>query len=284
MFGLKVQNLTKHYQDGHGLVKAVDDVSFEVPFGSIMALLGPNGSGKTTSLDCVVGLTEPDAGEIFTIDQTGQHYRPFVGCISSKSEYYWMFTGNQLLANYRKLLGVAPARVQELIEHFDLSHRLNRKWHQYSSGEQMRLRIIIALLNDPKVLVLDEPTVGLDPIVAELLRDELRRCRELGKAIILTSHHMNDIEELADTVYFLKQGKVIRHGSLSSFKQPKKLIAVEYYQPIENSPWQLTNAANTYSIPFEELSNALALAPVKSIHSIEEGLEDYFKSLALGDN
>lgn len=279
---LSVNGLRKTYHRGSGMVHALADVSLQIHAGEVLALLGPNGSGKTTTIQCIAGLVDPDGGSIQ--HGTDRWTTRVLGYVSSDAQFYWMFTGEQILKNYARIGAVDPKRVGLLVSQFGMEGRLNRRWHEYSSGEQMRIRLIRSLLRDPDVMLFDEPTVGLDPATSQAVRAEIRRLSDAGKAILITSHDMSDIEEVAHHVTFLSKGKTIRSGTLKSFRQPLDFVTIEYEEePANVGPWmkRVTNLGGpTFDLPLGELAVAVTYGKVKSVRSHQETLESYFIGLA----
>lgn len=274
---LEVRDLVKSYRAAGGRVQAVRGVSFSLHKGEILALIGPNGSGKTTTLQCISGLTLPDKGQILIDDNIHVGSSQRLSYLSGDSEFYWMFSGATIIKNYARLYGTTTQRIELLVKKFRMEGRLNRKWHQYSSGEQMRIRLIRALLNDPDILLLDEPTSGLDPVVAEALREELAALRNNGKAILLTSHQLQDIERLADRVCFLANGQVIQTGPLTDFSKPLNKLHVTYLVGPNSIPtWMSLVENTTFALPLDNLADVTKYGQVSSIHSCEESLENYF--------
>lgn len=275
---LSVNSLRKTYHRGSGVVHALADVSLQIHAGEVLALLGPNGSGKTTTIQCIAGLVDPDAGSIQ--HGTDKWTTRVLGYVSSDAQFYWMFTGEQILRNYARIGAVEPKRVEFLVSQFGMEGRLNRRWHEYSSGEQMRIRLIRSLLRDPDVMLFDEPTVGLDPATSQAVRAEIRRLSDAGKAILITSHDMSDIEEVAHHVTFLSKGRTIRTGSLKSFRQPLDFVTIEYEEePAKVEPWMKridSLGGPRFDLPLGELSGAVMYGKVKSVNSHQETLESYF--------
>lgn len=275
---LSVEGLKKVYWRGTQEVTALRDVSLQIRSGEVLALLGPNGSGKTTTIQCIAGLVDPDAGSIR--HSSGSWTSRVLGYVSSDAQFYWMFTGEQILKNYAHIGGVGHDRVSFLISTFNMEGRLKRRWHEYSSGEQMRIRLIRALLRNPDVMLFDEPTVGLDPPTAQSVRSVIRSLADDGKAVLITSHDMSDIEEVAHTVTFLSKGKTITTGTLKSFSRPLELVKIEYQAPpLRVEAWMKPveeQDTHAFDVPLEQLAIALTLGKVRSVATHQENLESYF--------
>lgn len=214
--------LTKHF----GEVIAVDDVSFAVKAGGVTALLGGNGAGKTTTIAMLLGLLIPSSGiaRLMGHDMRRHRYR-VLASINFSSPYFDLprrLSVRENLLVFANLYGVthAPERVRELAEALDLTALLDRPTGQLSAGQKTRVTLAKALINEPEILFLDEPTASLDPDSADWIRGWLERYRGRTNAtIMLASHNMMEVERLADDVLMLKNGKLVDRGA------PAELIA-----------------------------------------------------------
>jgi ABC-2 type transport system ATP-binding protein len=213
---IETRTLTKRF----GAVTAVDGLSLSVPRGLIFGLLGPNGAGKTTTIQLLLGLTTPTRGEIrvFGLD-VGRHRREILQRSNFSSAYVSLpsnLTVRENLHVFARLYGVREPRrkAEELLDLFEIPDVGRRVTGALSSGQATRLNLCKALLNDPEVLFLDEPTASLDPDIAEKVRAVLRRIqRERGLTILYTSHNMHEVEILCDRVLFLSHGRAVREGT-----------------------------------------------------------------------
>ena len=212
---LRVQRLCKRY----GSTGAVDEVAFSVRPGEIVGLLGPNGAGKTTTINMVLGILQPSSGaiEIEGIALSQQRSRALAH--TNFAAVYATLPGNltvyQNLRFFSLIYNVADshARIEQLLEEFDLQALRTRRCGLLSSGEQTRLALAKALLNRPRLLLLDEPTASLDPSAAALIREHIRAlATERGCGILWTSHNMYEVEEVCDRVLFLSRGKILLEG------------------------------------------------------------------------
>ena len=217
-----IQNLKKSY----GKVEAVKDVSFQIQPGEIFGLLGPNGAGKTTTLRCLCSLATPDSG---TIDVSGvsvrEHpraARQLLGYIAQEVALDKVLTGRELLqlqaALYHLPAKTIADRIHKVLTLLDLQSWADTKTGTYSGGIRKRLDLAAGLLHEPSVLVLDEPTVGLDIESRVVIWDFLRELRERGTTILITSHYLEEIDALADRVAIIDQGTVIAEGSPTELK------------------------------------------------------------------
>jgi ABC-2 type transport system ATP-binding protein len=220
--GVSIQNLRKSY----GTVPAVTDVSFKVEPGEIFGLLGPNGAGKTTTIRCLCTLAKVDAGDIdvagFSAVSQAREVRKRLGYVAQEVALDKVLTGRELLelqaALYHIPKDVARQRIEVLLEVLDLNSHADKKTGIYSGGLKRRLDLAAGLLHQPEVLVLDEPTVGLDIESRLVVWEFLRQLRSSGTTIILTSHYLEEIDALADRVGIIDTGTIIAEGKPHELK------------------------------------------------------------------
>jgi ABC-2 type transport system ATP-binding protein len=213
---LSAQGLTREF-DG---VKALDSFNFTLKRGEILGLLGANGAGKTTAMNMLLGLTTPTSGTITVFGKELQANRVEVLSRMNFSSAYTSLPGNlcvwQNLRVFARIYGVKEPkkRIAELLELLEISYLHDRVTGQLSAGESTRVNLCKALLNNPELLLLDEPTASLDPDIADKVRKVVRRMqKERGIAILYTSHNMLDIQEVCDRVIFLHKGKIVTEGT-----------------------------------------------------------------------
>ena len=205
---LDVADLSKKYGDRMALSHA----NFEVPMGSICGFVGPNGSGKTTTIRMLLGLITPSTGGGHVLGESitqPEKYLPKVGAMIEGPAFYPALTGKQNLAVLAKLGGFSTDQIQKLLELVDLGDRGDSKFKTYSLGMKQRLGIAAALLPNPKLLVLDEPTNGLDPAGIHEIRTLLRKLADNGTTVFVSSHLLSEIEMISDYLVMLRDGKVI---------------------------------------------------------------------------
>ena len=214
---LQVEELVKRYGD----VVAVDHLSFSVKRGEIFGLLGPNGAGKTTTLEIVEGLQRPDSGRVTVLGMDSatrsREIKDRTGVQLQASSYYEYLTLHEILS----LLGSFYARrlpPMELLELVGLADKVRRRIRQLSGGEQQRFALAASLVNDPELVILDEPTTGLDPVSRRDLWALVSQVRERGATVIVTTHYMEEAEEHCD------QLAIINHGRLLASGAPRELI------------------------------------------------------------
>jgi ABC-2 type transport system ATP-binding protein len=215
-------NLVKRF----GTKTAVDDISFSVNAGEIFGFLGPNGAGKTTTIKMIVGLLQPSAGSVrvsgYDIQAQSLQAKAASGYVPDEPNLYAKLTGRELLRFVGDLYGVergqVERRIDELLRLFDLSQAADDTIDSYSHGMQQKTAIATALVHDPKVLVLDEPTVGLDPKSARLIKDILRQMAERGSAIFLSTHILEIAERMCDRIGIIYQGRLIAMGTMDELR------------------------------------------------------------------
>jgi Cu-processing system ATP-binding protein len=212
---IQVTSLTKHF----GRLMVLDGLDLHVETGRITAILGPNGAGKTTLIKSILGLVMPDTGEIFVAGErlTGDAaYRSRIGYMPQTARYPENLTVREILAMIRDLRGDVQETYEELIDLFDLEQQMEKPFRTLSGGNRQRVSAALAFLFRPALLFLDEPTAGLDPVASSTLKDKILRERAAGRTIVLTSHVMSEVEELADSVVYLLDGKVYFEEAVAS--------------------------------------------------------------------
>ncbi len=228
MAALSVDTLRKTY----GGTEVVAGLSFAVEAGRCFGLLGPNGAGKTTTLRLCLGLTAPDSGAVslngYTIPADAQKARARVGVVPQFDNLDPDFTCAENLLVFGRYFGMQDAairaRIPELLEFASLSSKADAKISSLSGGMRRRLTLARALVNDPDIVFLDEPTTGLDPQARHLIWDRLKQLKSAGKTLILTTHFMDEAERLCDSLIVIDHGRLIAEGS------PRQLIA-EHIEP-----------------------------------------------------
>lgn len=220
---LEVKNVTKYY----GNFKAVDNLSFSVKEGEIFGLLGVNGAGKTTTFRMIMGLLEPTKGEI-TLDGKPIDYSQTdkIGFLTEERSLLTKMTVKEQCIFYGTLKGMKEkdilSRMHELLEKFDVLEYENKKIKELSKGNQQKIQFITAILNDPKLLILDEPFSGLDPFNVEMFKEEIIELSKKGSIIIFSSHRMEHVELFCKKLVIILKGKVVLQGYLKDIKEEYK--------------------------------------------------------------
>lgn len=223
---LVVRDLSKKYGD----LFALSHANFEVPLGTICGFVGPNGSGKTTTIRMLLGLISPSGGSGEVLDISiaePEKYLPLIGAMIEGPAFYPALTGYQNLKVLAKVGGFSESRISELLELVGLGERGDSKYKTYSLGMKQRLGIAASLLPNPKVLILDEPTNGLDPAGIQEVRDLLRKLADSGITVFVSSHLLSELEMISEYLVILREGKVIFSGrtqDLLAKQQPRLRI------------------------------------------------------------
>lgn len=236
---LEVRNLRKYF----ATQKAVDDVSFTLEKGSIFGLLGPNGAGKTTLIRMITGIFYPDQGEIFFDGKTFDPKNDVVNIGYMPEErglYKKMKIGDQAvyLAQLKGLTHEkAIEKVKEWFIKFEMQSWWNKKIEDLSKGMGQKLQFVTTVLHDPKLIILDEPFSGLDPVNSNLIKDEIYNLAQKGSTIIFSTHRMEQVEEICDHIILVNKGKKILDGSVNGVKQQFKenLFNIQLNQPASTS-------------------------------------------------
>ena len=220
---IETHNLVKRYGDK----TAVDDVSFEVSAGEIFGFLGPNDADKTTTIKMIVGLLQPPSGSVkvagYDVQTQGLQAKSASGYVPDTPNLYAKLTGRELLRFVGDLYELdrqrVDRRIDELLKLFDLEEAGDDPIDSYSHGMQQKTALGVALVHDPKVLVLDEPTVGLDPRSARLIKDILRQMADRGAAIFLSTHILEIAERMCDRIGIINQGALIAIGTMEELRR-----------------------------------------------------------------
>ena len=294
---IKVKALSKSF----GALKAVDQLSFEVEAGQVYGFLGQNGSGKSTTIRMLLSLIHPSEGHIEMFGQSLTEHRSAileqVGAVIERPDLYPYLTAQEHLTLFAKLRKqkITPAKIEATLVQVGLLARANDKVQTYSLGMKQRLGIGIALLHDPKLIILDEPTNGLDPQGIADIRQLIKSLsKEEGKTVLVSSHLLSEIEQIASHILIIHQGKKMAEGPTSSLLDPNKTIVqiktlddVDAKQKLVESPYRshlMDRSEGLYlSIPKLEIPalNTFLVASNISLLSLEakNSLEDYFLQL-----
>lgn len=219
---IAVNGLIKSYGD----VRAVDGLTLTIPEAEVFGLLGPNGSGKTTTINCLTGLLKPTAGKVevegYDVQKHGREARAIMGVSPQETAVYPYLTGRENVELFGGLYAVSGTklrgRVDYVIEKVGLLDEAGLKVGRCSGGMKRRVSIAMALVTDPKVVLLDEPTVGMDPQSRRAIWDLMMELKEAGKAVLLTTHYMEEADQVCDRVGVIDHGKLIELGTPSSLK------------------------------------------------------------------
>ena len=290
------RNLSKHY----GSAKVVDDLSFDIAAGECLGVIGPNGAGKTTTIRMCLGLTVPDAGSITALGlempRDALAIKAQLGVVTQFDTLDPDFSCAENLLVYGRYFGMKTAQIREripaLLDFASLAHKANAKPGELSGGMRRRLSLARALVNDPRLLLLDEPTTGLDPQARHLMWERLQLLLQQGKSILLTTHFMDEAERLCSRLVVLDHGKKIAEGAPRDLiRQHLEPDVVEVYgagaltlvdTPLKTLAARVEVSGETvffYTQDAEPLLRALAAYPqLRTLHR-PANLEDLFLKL-----
>lgn len=222
---IKIKNLRKYF----GKTRAVDNISFEVKEGEIVGFLGPNGAGKTTTIRCMMDFSRPNSGtvEIFGLsaNKHASQIMKDVGYLSSESTLYDSWTGKEHIDFIESIRGKSDLD-EKLIK--NLRYDIRKKAKALSTGNKRKLSIILALISSPKLLILDEPTVGLDPLLQNYIYEVLRAQVKEGRTVFMSSHNLAEVEKICSRVIVLKDGKVVATERVNDLRT-KKIYSVQAF-------------------------------------------------------
>ena len=236
---IQAQNLTKTFRDfwQRPRVEAVRSISFSIPSGGVYGLLGPNGSGKSTTIKMILGLLFPTSGtlEVLGSSPRSTAVKSRIGYLPEESYLYPHLTPAETLSFYARLFRLPAAqareRIDQLLDMIGLSHARHRPVGEFSKGMARRIGLAQALLNDPDLVILDEPTAGLDPQGTRQVKDLLLALAARGKTVLLTSHLLADVEDVCQQVAILFNGRILAHGTLDDLLAQKNKTTLTFPTP-----------------------------------------------------
>ncbi len=260
-------------------VKAVRDLTFEITDGEIFGFLGPSGAGKTTTQRIIIGLLKGYKGSVRIMNkerhQWDNDFYERIGVAFDFPNLYQKLTAAENLSLIGSYYKNKPENIDSLLERVGLLQDRDRKVEGYSKGMKMRLNFIRSLLHDPEILFFDEPTAGLDPVNAKIIKDIILELKQKGKTIFLTTHNMNVADQLCDRVAFIVDGTITLTDSPGELKVKygKKTVRVEYMtdEDIKSADFPLEGIGMQ-----NEFLTLLKKSEIRTIHSLEASLEDIF--------
>ncbi|MBO9325907.1 MAG: ABC transporter ATP-binding protein [Roseiflexus sp.] len=287
---IRTEELTKRFGDR----VAVDRINLEVRSGEIFGFLGPNGAGKTTTISMLLGLIRPTSGRAFVLGydiqkETAAALRE-VGAMIESPAFYPYLSGRDNLRVLARAAGLPDRRVDEVLEQVDLSSRARDRFSAYSQGMKQRLGIAAALLHRPRLIMLDEPTNGLDPAGQLEIRNLVRSLADSGRTVFLCSHMLHEVEQICQRVAILKQGRIIAQGEVATLVRRGVLVRTIGEREraealLRATPWisSVSDCGGAFLIdaPGDRTAdiNALLTAsgvPVAEIRKYESSLEEFF--------
>jgi ABC-2 type transport system ATP-binding protein len=255
---IEIHGLTKDFPVGLRAirVRAVDDVSLTVKAGEVFGLLGPNGSGKSTTIKIILGLLDPTAGEcrVFGTPSNRVEARREVGYLPEAPYFYRYLSGTELVRFYARICGVPAAkakdRVREVIDWVGLSGAADRRVGTYSKGMLQRIGLAQAIVHDPRLIILDEPTAGVDPIGSSEISELILRLKAQGRTVLITSHLLAQIEDICDRIAILDRGKLILEGAVRELvgQANRQALIVDALSPDEQAELRAWLAARGHQL------------------------------------
>ena len=285
---IKIENLTKYY----GKVKALSSLNLDVDEGEIYAFIGPNGAGKSTTIRILLGMLNPTEGFVEVLGEIPSqknivHLFDNIGYLPGELATYEKLTGRETIKFFGNLKHVSDwSYIESLIERLDFDS--TRKTKDLSKGNKQKLGLILALMNKPKLLVLDEPTSGLDPLMQQTSIDLLKEIQQNGTTIFLSSHIFSEIDKVAETVGFIKEGELIVEDELDTLKaNAVKSLSIEFKHPIpedlfkDSTIIQIVESKDTsvtinVTGPVDDVIKKISQFEVVDLLSKEASLEDVF--------
>ena len=285
---LRTEHLTKHY----GTVTGLDDLSLEISAGEVLGCLGPNGAGKTTTIRLLLGLIKPTSGraEIFGLDaqqeKVAVHAR--VGYVPGEATLWPSLTGAETLHLLARMHGETDVGYRaQLVERFDFDP--SRKVRAYSKGNRQKINLIAALASRADLLILDEPTAGLDPLMEQAFRESVLEAKASGRTVFLSSHVLSEVEALCDRIAILRAGRLAEIGTLAEMRHLSAVTVEAAFPAAPPAVGQLPGVTAVRVTghqlscqvrgPIDELLTVLAAAHPQTLLSREPSLEELFLSI-----
>ena len=283
--------------------KAVDDISFEIEEGELVGFIGPNGAGKTTTLKCLSGLLYPTNGHVSVLDyipyeRNYDYLKKIALVMGQKNQLWWDLPAQESFILNKEIYDIPDnifnKTLEELSTLLDVKDVLNVQVRKLSLGQRMKCELITALIHSPKVLFLDEPTIGLDVVMQKKLRDFLKEYNKKYKStIILTSHYMEDVKELCERVIIIDHGKILYDGKLENIVKEyakNKFLSIDFSTTVERSKLEKLGNIKEYSetsaviVVERTKSNKVAAKllesfPVKDLNIEEPNIEDIIRDV-----
>jgi len=284
MDAIVVSDVSKRF----GSNQALNKVNLTVPVGEIYGFLGPNGAGKTTTIRCLMDFLRPDSGNIEVFGNNARtqatEVKKFLGYLPADMQLYDKWTAAEHIAFYESVQGIA-VDAEKLIKQLDLN--LTTEARHLSSGNKQKLGMVLAMMRRPKLLVLDEPTRGLDPLLQEIIYTLLREYRDAGGTVFISSHNLAEVEKICDHVGIIRAGEVVASESIDAIRQMNShIVTIRFTKPFKPADFKADNITVMHKTDLQlickvkgdlnPLLKKLAAHPVKDLEITHASLEDAF--------
>ncbi len=291
----------EHLSKAYGSVKALDDLSLESRPGEVLALLGPNGAGKSTTIKSIVGLVRPTSGRVLIdgidVAKEPRRARSLIGYLPQRVHFYDNLSPREVLAFYAQLRRAPTTQIDALIERVGLSAAADRRTAGFSGGMLQRLGLAVALLGEPRLMILDEPTAGLDPAGTMLFKDIIQERQQAGTTVLLSSHFLAEVESIADRMAICDRGRIVALDSLEALRRdlalPTRMILALSGGPAD--PVALARSVGAEDAAYRDGALRVTLRPpqkaamirafedqgaaIQDLRILEPSLEDIFMAI-----
>jgi sodium transport system ATP-binding protein len=250
---ITVDKLTRHFISGGKTLVAVDQLSFEVAEGEVYGLLGPNGAGKTTTLRMIMGLLQPTHGDAivdgYRVSQNADEVKRRIGLVSASAGLYQWLTPREMLLFFADLYSVDPAyareRLESLADLLDLRRFIDQRCSTLSTGQKQRVTLARALMHDPPIMLLDEPTRGLDVVGTHVIFQYIGHLRSLGKAVVVSTHRLDEASQICDRMGLLHRGTLRHEGTFSELQRETGCSTLfDMFLQLMNEPDKIPSGLN----------------------------------------
>ncbi len=248
---ITVDNLTRHFNSGGKTIVAVDHLSFKVKAGEVYGLLGPNGAGKTTTLRMILGLLQPTSGDAdvdgFHVSQFPDEVKRRIGLVSASAGLYQWLTPREMLLFFADLYSVDPAyareRLESLADLLDFRRFIDQRCSTLSTGQKQRVTLARALMHDPPIMLLDEPTRGLDVVGTHVIFEYIGHLRSLGKAVVVSTHRLDEASQICDRMGLLHRGTLRHEGTFAELQRTTSCSTLfEMFLQLMKQPQQISSS------------------------------------------
>ena len=278
---IKIRNLSKIYRDfwGRPKVQALNSLSLDVQKGEVFGLLGPNGSGKTTTMKLLLGLLFPSGGDITILGETATNVEKNerIGYLPEESYLYRFLNAGETLDFYGRLFNMSKAdrreRVDRYIEMVGLTHARHRQLKEYSKGMTRRIGLAQALINDPDLVLLDEPTTGLDPLGSRDMKDLILKLRDDGKTVVMCSHLLADVQDVCDRIAILYEGELKQLGRVEDLLTEQGRTQLMTSKLDDTAIAEIQEVIQRHGASIESLDNPTSTLEELFLRTVEESRE-----------